>query len=306
MCRRTGPMASIGKVNTGGLAWDIRSSTPIVLAQADPAYQHFADTGTHVGEKLQIQVELELDAMPDLGDAVRLFENEEGRSVFALAGDRWFLQTPVGSSNPVWCAHSQRESMCVTIYCGRQLRANQDGTEILVNPVTYPLDLILTMQLLSGREGIVVHAAGVEIEGKAVVFVGKSGAGKSTLARLFAEQGLVVLSDDRVVVRKSAGEWHAYGTPWLGEAGLARDKRCSVGSVVLLRQGEEDCLRRLDASEVMRGLLPAASIPWYDRDVVAGMLQTCEVLLREVPGYELTFRPTSRVVDVVRALIEDG
>jgi hypothetical protein len=55
--------------------------------------------------------------------------------------------------------------------------------------------------LLHQRGVLPLHANAVEIEGKAVAFMGESGAGKSTLAAWFHDAGYRVLADDVCVVR---------------------------------------------------------------------------------------------------------
>ena len=92
---------------------------------------------------------------------------------------------------------------------------------IVSNPVHYPLDQLLLMYTLAQREGALLHAAGVDIQGQGFIFPGKSGAGKSTLSRqLVVQKELEVLSDDRIVIRKIDGVFQAFGTPWPGDAGL--------------------------------------------------------------------------------------
>lgn len=54
--------------------------------------------------------------------------------------------------------------------------------------------------LLHQRGLLPLHANAIEVNNRAVAFLGKSGAGKSTLAAWFQDQGLTVLSDDVCVV----------------------------------------------------------------------------------------------------------
>lgn len=55
--------------------------------------------------------------------------------------------------------------------------------------------------LMHQRGMLPLHANAVEIDGKAVAFLGKSGAGKSTLAAWFHDRGHRIIADDVCVVR---------------------------------------------------------------------------------------------------------
>jgi hypothetical protein len=59
---------------------------------------------------------------------------------------------------------------------------------------------------LSRQDKLVLHAAAVDIDGKAVALVGKSGRGKSTLAASFATHGIPFLTDDGLLVEWSEGK----------------------------------------------------------------------------------------------------
>ena len=62
------------------------------------------------------------------------------------------------------------------------------------------LDQVLPLALTAiGR--LTLHAGAVEIDGKAIVLLGKSGAGKSTLVAALCQRGGTMLADDCVVVR---------------------------------------------------------------------------------------------------------
>lgn len=63
---------------------------------------------------------------------------------------------------------------------------------------------------LSHQGQLVFHASAVEIEGRAVAFLGASGKGKSTLAASFASSGSPFLTDDGLVLEHSdAAGWRA-------------------------------------------------------------------------------------------------
>ena len=71
-------------------------------------------------------------------------------------------------------------------------------------PLGYPLDEVLILHRLTQEKAIELHGCGiVGPDGESNLFVGHSGAGKSTTTQLWtASQDVLVLSDDRIIVRR--------------------------------------------------------------------------------------------------------
>lgn len=64
-------------------------------------------------------------------------------------------------------------------------------------------------RIIAHKGALVIHAAAVEIESGAVLFVGKSGAGKSTIAAKISQLSGLLISDDAVEVAEANGKWCA-------------------------------------------------------------------------------------------------
>jgi hypothetical protein len=161
------------------------------------------------------------------------------------------------------------------------------GAVSIANPVRYPLDQILLMHTLANREGAIVHAAGLELDGIGLLFPGESGAGKSTLTRLVHGRPRVrLLSDDRIVVRHGRRGFRAYGTPWPGDALVAENTNMGLDALLFIRHGRQNRARALDGSEALRRLLPVVAVPWYDRESAEHLLAFCDSLCTAIPAYE--------------------
>lgn len=83
-----------------------------------------------------------------------------------------------------------------------------DGRSIRVAPAPGASERNVRLYLLGSAFGVLLHQRGllplhanaIEIEGRAVAFLGHSGAGKSTMAAWFHDRGFNVLADDVCVV----------------------------------------------------------------------------------------------------------
>jgi hypothetical protein len=198
----------------------------------------------------------------------------------------------------------------------------RDG--VVLQPLDYPLDELIMINLLARGRGVEVHGCGViDRDGVAYLFAGQSGAGKSTIARLWHDQGATILSDDRVILRlrtpgtgaasvsepwqamgvgphRKAREVWMYGTPWHGEKGFSCPASAPLAGLFFLQHGlSHDVRRTLDARAASR-LFSCAFPPFHDKeglDFTVGLLAR---IVDRVPCFELTFVPDASVVDVVR------
>jgi len=174
-----------------------------------------------------------------------------------------------------------------------------------VNALEYPLDeLLLANHLAAAGRGVEVHACGLtDLSGNGYLFAGQSGAGKSTTARLWADQsGVRILSDERVVLRKNGEEIWMHGTPWHGEAGLARADRARLTKAFFLRQAGENRTFRLTRGQAAARFFACSFPPFYNPAGIDFILGFFDDLLKAVPAYELGFLPEASAVELVRYL----
>ena len=75
-------------------------------------------------------------------------------------------------------------------------------------------EMAMNLQMALGqRRFLLLHAAAVERDGRAVVLTGESGAGKSTLAALLQPRGWRLLADEFVLVDPATGLVHPFPRP---------------------------------------------------------------------------------------------
>ncbi|HTZ18424.1 MAG TPA: hypothetical protein VMB78_08290, partial [Dissulfurispiraceae bacterium] len=174
----------------------------------------------------------------------------------------------------------------------------KDGAVTVFNPLRYPLDQLLMMYALAIEGGAIIHAAGINIEGKGYIFPGRSGAGKSTLSRQFRDrEDAEVLSDDRMATRIVNGTIMTYGTPWPGEEGIALNKGVPLAGIFFMSHGDRNVIAEISPQNAVEKLMPVVSVPWYDPEMTSKILAFCDELVSNIPAFELQFKPVVEAAD---------
>ncbi len=108
------------------------------------------------------------------------------------------------------------------------------------------VDPLIFSPFLHDMNALIVHSSCVSFDGMAAVFLSMDEGGKTTAASLC--EGGKVLADDRVLFRKTDGQWLAYGTPWTT---FPPDPGHSVpAAFFLLEKAYEFSLKKLGSREL--------------------------------------------------------
>ena len=258
----------------------------------------------HTGS-VTIDVNLEIEDFPSPEGLAEIFKGNGSWSMFMRGGEYYLSLNPdaVDGSECITCFEMPLEKAIV--YCAKMDISEVEGTRMVRNPFTYPLDQLLLTFALAQRNGAVIHSSGVDFHGRGFLFSGRSGAGKSTLSRSFASKGYEVLSDDRIAVRRIDNSFRIFGTPWSGEAGIARNKDLPLDGIFFIRHGTEHVIKKITPSEAVERLMPVTSIPWFDEKIMLSVLSFCEDVVSHVPAYELSFKPDNGVVGLFEEFISE-
>lgn len=127
---------------------------------------------------------------------------------------------------------------------------------------------IVCTYVASGHDALMVHSSVVRRAGKANMFLGASGTGKSTHSRLWLNNipGTDLINDDNPIIRLEDGHLFVYGTPWSGKTPCYRNVRVPVGSIVKLKQGSTNHIRRVTGLEAYTNIIGSvSSIRWSRR-----------------------------------------
>lgn len=299
-------MPPLMNIEIAGVNFSIESRHEIRLEELPASYANFVRSDVSAHDIIKVRLELNNIPAPEM---TKIFDTDESWSMF-VNNDEYFvaLNPPVLNKRNVWLARFKKDFSETVIYCSEMLiPANQrDDITKVINPLCYPLDQILLMYYLSQREGALVHCAGVDYNGRGYIFPGRSGAGKSTISRILAGRNrFTIISDDRMVVRKSGSVFSAFGTPWPGEEEIAENKNLPLSAIFFISQGISNRIEQITSREALERLLPVTSIPWYDADTMTEILAFCEDLTSHIPAYSLFFKPDAEIIDLLENFVSE-
>jgi hypothetical protein len=168
-----------------------------------------------------------------------------------------------------------------------------------INPVSYPMDELLIVNLLARGRGVNLHGCGVDLAGKGILFSGVSGAGKSTIANLWKSRHVKILSDDRLILRKQGGRFWLYGTPWHGDALASLPEKVPLEAIFFIKQARENRAVPLGVAEATTRLMVRCFPTFYLKEGMEYTLGFISEITQKVPCYELQFTPDQGVLDEV-------
>ncbi len=143
------------------------------------------------------------------------------------------------------------------------------------------------------HEGLLLHSAGVLRDGSGYIFPGQSGTGKSTIASLATDRE-TILSDEMVVVRKRAGDYTVYSTPFYGtNESMEQNTGGPLKAAFLPVKDDEVYLEETRPARALSKLL--ASVLFFGREpsLSQRLVDIATDLVAHVPFYEMHFRRDS-------------
>jgi hypothetical protein len=282
----------------------LSSSKELSLPDTDQAYNNFfSPPGNHA----DIRITFKTNSLPEIAGLQPVFNTGESWAMLRHKNIYFMTYHPPDFEQPFWVAEINHEFTDISVFCSEQAFQPHDKHILAFNPFGYPLDQIVMMYYLAKRQGVIVHAAGIEMNGKGYIFPGRSGAGKTTISRQFVATGSCsMLSDDRVIVKKLENTFMAFGTPWPGEGGIAVNRGIPLAGIFFITHSETNRIEKITPSTTIEKLMPVTSIPWYDPEPMENILGFCNNLITHIPSYILHFRPDTEVVDVLEKFISQN
>lgn len=153
---------------------------------------------------------------------------------------------------------------------------------------------------------IFLHAAGVCMKSKGIIFLAPSGGGKTTIAKLARNSGYQVFSDELLLIKQKKENFYFFSYPLshkVGKSGsvLFDQECCKVGSIYFLKKGESVGIKKLSfINSLGKGFAQATffinSLPPAERkENRKYILSFLTRLFRQVAPQELSFPKEGKV-----------
>ncbi|MDZ7722022.1 MAG: radical SAM protein [candidate division KSB1 bacterium] len=162
-----------------------------------------------------------------------------------------------------------------------------------------PNDQLILSNLVAHHQSTLVHASGFQVNDLGLLVPGQSGAGKSTFTKLFAEQA-DILSDDRVIIKKSGNRFQLYGT-WKHSSIPAVSPGPSPLSMILfpVHDRENKLAPVKTMMDFYQQMLPKLVKPLPDEKWWQHTLSFLEKLYAAVPAYYVHFDLSGSIVPIL-------
>ncbi len=169
---------------------------------------------------------------------------------------------------------------------------------------TFTSDQILLARVLADRQGCILHAAGVILDGSGVLFVGHSDAGKSTITAMLKDNDTAEIQcDDRMIVRRQPDGWRSYGTWSHGELPDVSSASAPLKALMFLEKDTENRIVRIeDRREIISRVLACLIKPLMTEEWWEKVLKVVGGIVRDVPCYRLHFDKSGKVVDLLHRI----
>ena len=269
------------------LAWPMR---PFDSFLAQPGSQPDVDVKVTVASQLPALSKgpLRFDAAHGLW---KLFESDAGLVIESLSPN---------THQPRACALVSEDYRAVCAWILPELQMGQVGwcPMHLFNPL---VEVCFLSRM--AREGtLLLHAAGLSSHEQGYLFTGASGTGKSTIADFFAERGALILSDERIIIRKIAGRFMIHGTPWVGSGNYAANDHLPLTYLYCISHGtDRHTTSAMSPRAVAQELLRQSFLPLWDREALETTMGIIADLVQQVDCRALAPLKSPDIVDYILA-----
>lgn len=155
--------------------------------------------------------------------------------------------------------------------------------------------------LLFLNKAMILHSSFISYNNNGILFTAPSQTGKSTQADLWEKyQGAEIINGDRAGIKKEDGVFYGYGLPYAGSSKIYKNKREAIKTIIVLRQGKENKIRRLKSIESFKYLYSEIMVNTWNEEFINGISDMIMDLISKVPIYMMECLPDESAVNLLK------
>ena len=134
-----------------------------------------------------------------------------------------------------------------------------------------------------------MHCSALSYKGNGVLFTAPSGTGKSTHSALWRKtfgEDVVMVNDDKPLLRKIDGKWFVCGTPWDGKHHISNNISEPLKAIVIIYQSKENKIEPASKKQAVINILNQTIRP-ENPALMAKTLDNVQSLTANIPVYSL-------------------
>ena len=156
-------------------------------------------------------------------------------------------------------------------------------------------------ELLVHQSRMILHASLIKTDVGGILFSGPSGVGKSTQAELWKKlEDAEIINGDRPILGKESGVWKAWGSPYAGTSGFYVAKEIPISAIVVISQGKENTIKKLDVSTAFRKLYSEVTVNTWNSCYINRVIDMLHELSLEIPIYQFACTPDEVAVQTLK------
>jgi len=286
------------QIKIADIIFGVSSDHPNGLLNLEKSYLDFLCTETP-----DLNIKGHYAGIPDIAlcDDNKVFESDVAWNVYQVDGCPVFtLRSPISGPDPYCIAPFSPDFRDGDVYY--RLPYPGDVPEGFVpHPLEAPLFHLLMISILAQGYGILVHACGIDDNGRGLLFPASPDFGKTTMAQLWKDEARI-LNDERVVLRLRDGGLWICGTPWHGDHEEFSTRCVPLEKIYFLNQSKKNTVNSQEGSAAALKLLSHCFHPFWDKEGMQFITDFAAQVTSDVPCYELGFVPDRKVVDFLRCV----
>jgi len=171
----------------------------------------------------------------------------------------------------------------------------------LSSVVLFGGDHYLMSNILSSRNGLLLHANGLIYQGKGIILVGQSGAGKSTLSNMLQDSGLDIVADDRIILQKEDSKIYLIGSWCHGSVINVTNQKVLIEKIFFLEKSTENkIIFQTSNHEKLKQFARSIVRPFGDQKKWGDILNNMDDIMKKQLFYSIYFDLSKDICNILK------